>query len=120
MSLTDGLASAIAQSIIGAGHPLKFPELISVRALTGTDTLTNQARNVQRLDTGGVARNVLLPPEEDGLFYVFINSSAGAFALTIRDDSNTTTVATVAQNTVAIVVCAGGTWVRLYTATIVL
>lgn len=120
MSLADGLASAIAQALLGSGHPVKIPELLSVRTLTGTDTLTNQARNIQRLDPGGAARNVLLPPEEDGLFYFFVNAADAAETISVKDDSNTTTVMSLAQNTAGCVYCAGTTWYKVYSGTIAL
>jgi hypothetical protein len=53
---------------------------------------------------------VLLPAEEAGLFFVIVNSADAAETLTVKEDSGTTTISTIAQNKAAILVCDGTTW----------
>lgn len=110
MSYADGLASAMAQAIMGTGHPLKLPELMGELTLTGTYVMTNQSRTIQKMDPGGASRTVQLPPEEDGLVYWFVNGADAAENLVIKDDSGVTTVGTVNQNESGIFFCAGTTW----------
>lgn len=119
MSLANGLASAVAQAIAGAGHPLSIPELVSVRTLTGNDTLTNQSRVCQRLDPGGANRDVTLPAAEHGLVYFVVNAADAAENLVIKNAA-AATIATANQNEAAIVWSDGTSWylVCLFTAPI--
>jgi hypothetical protein len=120
MSLTTGTAASLAAAIGGARGPLKLSELVATVTLAGTYTMTAQYRNIQKLNTSGANRNVLLPPEEDGMFYWFVNAATAAENLVVKDDSGVTTVVTINQNEEAIVYCAGTTWVLLRVATIAL
>lgn len=109
MSLADGLASG---NPLGQFRlPVLLPELLSVRTLSGTDTLTAQHRPIQRLDPGGSARNVDLPAEATSkdMWFLIVNAADAAENLTIRDDG-ANTIATANQNEGALVWCDGTTW----------
>lgn len=60
------------------------------------------------------ARDVRLPPEAPGLIYIIMNTSAGAYALTVTDDADSGTVGVIPQNAVGIFVCDGATWLALF------
>jgi len=88
--------------------------------LTGTLTMTNQYRQVLRIDPGGAARTVLLPPEEVGMTFVIINIADAAETMTLKDDSNTNTIGTITQNQTGWYWCDGTAWQRVETrATVV-
>ena len=110
MSVANGLAAGLAAAL-GRG-PFKFPELVSVRTLTGADTLTEQSRNIQKLDPGGASRDVTVPADADGLFYVFLNAAGTAENLVIKDAA-AATIVTIGQDEGAAVYCEGGTWYLL-------
>lgn len=80
------------------------------KTLAGTLTMAAGDPIINFLDPGGAGRTILLPPEEDGLIFVFVNTADAAEVLTIKDDSNTTTFATPTQAEAAILVCNGTTW----------
>lgn len=119
MSIANGLASANAQASVPV-HPFMLPELLGVVTLAAGLTLTAQYRNVLKLDPGGAHRDVLLPPEQPGLWYLFVNGADAAENLVIKDDSGGTTVGTVNQNEAALVVCQGTTWYLVAVWTIAL
>jgi len=64
------------------------------------------------LDPNGAAKDVLLPAEADSKNLVFIirNIAAGAFAIVVKEDSDTTTIISLAQGKSAMVHCDGTTW----------
>lgn len=76
--------------------------LPQTRTLAGDIALDANHPPVQVLDPGGAARNVDLPPEEEGLVFWIINIADAAEAITVRDDLGTTTIAVVSGS-------AGGT-----------
>lgn len=119
MSVANGLASAFAAAFGGSRGPYKLTELVGVVTLTGGVTMTTQYRNVQKMDPGGASRTILLPPEEDGLFFWFINAADAAENLVIQNDA-AGAVVTINQNEEAFVYCAGTTWHLLRVATIAL
>ena len=65
------------------------------------------------LDPGGAGRDVLLPPEEAGLMYCIVNTADAAETLTVKEDSDTTTIGALAQNEAAWYACDGTTWHRV-------
>lgn len=83
---------------------------VNALVLGGTLTLGSGTPPIQVLDCNGAARTVLLPPEAKGLFILMYNKSGGAFALTVKEDSNTTTIGTVNQSKGALFFCDGTTW----------
>lgn len=82
----------------------------STKTLAGTLTMVATDPIVQFLDPGGAGRTILLPPEEDGLVFVFVNKADAAEVLTIKDDANAVTFATPTQAEAAILFCNGVTW----------
>ena len=52
--------------------------------------------------TPTAARTVLLPPEKAHQLYIIWNMAGGLFDVTVKEDSNVTTIATISQNEAAI------------------
>jgi hypothetical protein len=119
MSVTDGKASAMAQAL-GRGPTMK-PEHLGVVTLTGALVLTNQYRDVLKLDPGGDHRDVTLPAEEtsNGRHLRIINAADAAENLVVKNDAAATLV-TINQNEQAELWCDGTTWHLLCVSTIAL
>ncbi len=85
---------------------------VNSQVLAGTLTLVAGSPQMQSLDCGGAGRTVLLPAEADskGMFFFFSNWSDAAETLTVKEDSNTTTIITIAQAKGGIVWCDGTQW----------
>lgn len=82
------------------------------QTLGGTLTMDGDEPDVLVLDPGGAGRTVLLPTEANAanrMFFI-INAADAAEALTVKDDSNTTTVVSVGQSEMGIVFCDGTSW----------
>lgn len=82
------------------------------QALTGTFTMRDAMPDLLAL-SAAAAQNVLLPlatAANEGRAFVIVNTSAGAFTLTVKDSTNTTTIGTVAQSKASKFVNIGGTW----------
>ena len=64
------------------------------------------------LDPNGATQDVLLPAEADskGLFFLVINDGAGTEILVVKEDSDTTTIATVTFPEIGIFYCDGVAW----------
>lgn len=108
MSFTDGLGKATPTSALdGAVYAL---DLAAEVTLSADLTLTKGYRQVLGLDPGGANRDVLLPPEEHGLWYYIRNRADAAENLVVKEDSDTTTIATLNQNEAALFWCDGTTW----------
>lgn len=89
-------------------------------AITATGDITLTAAQVAEqtiwvIDPGGAGRKILLPAEADckGLMLVIKNSADAAEILTIKEDSDTTTIVTPTQNETAILFCNGTTWMGI-------
>lgn len=87
--------------------------------LTGTYTMDHDDKVVQVLDPGGAGRDVLLPTEKDGAFYIIANNADAAEALAVKEDSGTTTIASVAQDGVGIFISDGTGWAGFTVAGVV-
>lgn len=103
-SLIDG--TEIINSIIGGHNRLRA----IVQTLTGTTAMDADMPPLIFYDPGGAAREVDLPPEAKGLFFIIVNTADAAEAITVKDDSGVTTVASVAQAEIGVVFCNGTTW----------
>ena len=94
------------------------------QTLTGTLTLTLAEYNCNflKLDPGGASRNVLLWPELDmkGATVFIVNGADAAENLVLKEDTGTTTIATVNQNEGAWIQCDGTNWGLLCIVTIAL
>lgn len=78
------------------------------QTLAGTFTMTAGMPHIIALDPGGANRTVLLPPEVKGRYYRIINlADVASEVLTVKEDSNTTTIGTVYPGQVAEFVCSG-------------
>lgn len=86
-----------------------------VATLAGTLTLTTEHPPLIVVDPGGAGRTVLLPAEASslGLTFIIKNTADAAEDLTVKEDSNTTTIGTVSQNEAAFFFCDGVTWYAL-------
>lgn len=75
-------------------------------------TLVTDDATLQVLDPGGGDTDVLLPAEADseGLCFIIHNNAGAVESLIVKEDSDTTTIATVADGETAILVCDGTTW----------
>jgi hypothetical protein len=110
MSTSDGLHSSKPVDAAFTSHPRR-KNAIGVVTLTGALTLTDQYRQILRLDPGGSARDVNLPAEaiSNGLAFEIVNTADAAENLVVKDDAGGTVV-TISQNEKATVVCDGATW----------
>jgi hypothetical protein len=63
-------------------------------------------------DPGGGAIDMLLPAEadSDGLVFLIFNAANAAEVITVKEDGDVTTIATVAQNEGVLVYCNGTIW----------
>ena len=97
-------------------HFIRLPVLggssSNVEVLAADKTLSLADARIQVLDPGGAGRKVLLPAEASSAGEAFIihNGADAAEVLTIKEDSDTTTICTPTQNESAIVYCDGTTW----------
>jgi hypothetical protein len=80
------------------------------QTLTGTLTMDDDMEHLLFLDPGGAGRTVLLPAESAGLWFVIANTADAAEDLTVKEDSNTTTIGVVTPGKVAMFFCDGTTW----------
>jgi len=86
-------------------------ELANPETLAATKVMTDDDLPIQWLDCDGAAREVDLPAEGiNNHIIVIYNSSAGAYAITVKDDSATTTIATVSQGEMKIFLSNGAAW----------
>ncbi len=120
MSTADGLSSKKFGDHTSTGHQIRT-EPIGDITLAATLVLTQNHRNVLRLDPGGAGRDVTLPAEAicDGFWFEIVNAADAAEALTVKDDGGGTIVS-IAQNEKATVVCDGVTWFHTGIITIAL
>ena len=107
MSVTDGLGKSLATE--GLDGQLQWLNLVGSQTLTGDLVLTGGFRNVQLLDPGGASRNVDLPGEKHGCWFVIFNKADAAEDLTVRDDA-ASTVATLNQNEAGFFWSDGTSW----------
>ena len=84
------------------------------------NAVNDQALNVNMppvllIDPAGGAKDILLPAEADseGLMFFIVNTADASENLVVKEDSDTTTIGTVAQNTSGLFHCDGTTWRRL-------
>lgn len=85
---------------------------VNVQTLGGTFTIDKGFPLINYLDPGGAGRTVLLPAESDseGLILYISNQADAAEDLTVKEDSNTTTIVTISQSESAFLVCNGVIW----------
>lgn len=81
-----------------------------LQTLGGTLTMNDAYPSYLILDPGGAGRTILLPAEADGLFYQITNFADAVELLTVKEDSNTTTIAEIAPGETVAFMCMSGTW----------
>lgn len=107
MCRNPSVANKLIRGIFGDG--------VYSRTLTGDTTLTKATDfkyRISRLDPGGAARTCLLPPEADmeGFVGIISNGADAAETLTLKEDSDSTAIATVDQNQSVLLACDGTDW----------
>lgn len=103
--------TAIAESRVNAWN-LSNMFGISRADLGGTLALTATSPGIQSVDPNGSARDVTLPAEAEGLFFIIINRSDNAEDLTIKSDAPAT-LGTISEDEAAILMCDGTGWIML-------
>lgn len=85
---------------------------VNVETLTAQKALVVGDATLQVLDPNAASQDVLLPAEADskGLMFIIVNAGAGVEDLAVKEDSDTTTIATVTFPEVGLFVCDGTTW----------
>ena len=106
MSVTN-IVNALAKGLV-LDSGLKFR--VNTQTLGASKTMLAGDPVVQFLDPGGAGRDVLLPPEAEGLVFIIINTADAAEVLTIENDAGTGIGVTPTQNEVAVVFCDGTAW----------
>ena len=89
-------------------RPIRRKGFLNVETLAGTKTLVAKDSQFQALDPNGSNRDVLLPPELDGLRYDILHDG-GANNLVISNDAGGNIV-TLTTGQSATVVCDGSVW----------
>jgi hypothetical protein len=98
--------SVIFDSQVGPKVKLQSGSL----TLNGTHTMAVESVPLLFLDANGAGRTVLLPPEQRGLQFTIVNTATGDFALTIKEDSNTTIIKILTKGESGEFYCDGTTW----------
>lgn len=98
--------SRIADCFLVSGNKLSMMRQILVADNTPLDADTP---HLISLDPDG-AKDLLLPPEAPGLWFIICNWAGGAENITVKDDSDTTTIGVVGQNEARLFVCDGTRW----------
>ena len=83
---------------------------VLAQTLGATLVMDADMHHVLFLDPGGSGREVRLPAEAKGLWFTIVNTADAAEALTVKEDSGTTTIGTIGQNEVGQFFCDGTTW----------
>ena len=83
---------------------------VNIQALGGTLTMPTNPNMLNFIDPGGATRVLLLPPEVKGMILVIVNTADAVEDLTVKEDSGTTTIGTISQSEMALLVCDGTTW----------
>ena len=105
MSVTNPLRG----TLLGMIGKLKFD--ITVQAIAAEYTILADAPSLVFLHPS-TAVDCLLPPEADakGHVYIICNDADDASAITVKDDGDSVTVASIGQNEMVIVACDGVGW----------
>ncbi len=83
---------------------------VNVLTLAGTLTMDRDMPFLNFINPGGAIRNILLPPAERGLMFFFAHTG-GAFDMTVKDSTNTTTYGTLSTTETGFAVSDGNVWV---------
>lgn len=83
---------------------------VTLKTLTGTETLQANCTTVQMLDPGGAGRTVKLPPSpKKGDLIIIVNTADAAEVITVQDSGGNalTPACTPTQNETAIIIYSG-------------
>lgn len=107
MSVTDALGKASA--VMFADGQIQLLNLVGSLTLAADLVLTDAYRNVLLIDPAA-ARNIDLPPEQHGLWFLIFNKANAAETITVRADTAGATVVALAQDEAALVWSDGTAW----------
>ena len=101
------LARKLLRGAVGDSHLA-----VTLSANTTLTKASHFTHRIVRFDPGGSARTLTLPAEADmdGFVGILVNGADDDEALTIKDDSGETTIATVEQNEAVLLACDGTSW----------
>lgn len=116
--LKDGqvTTSAVLEATSGGGVSIAGHALfvagngVDTTTATGAVTLTTSSAHFQRVDPGGAGRDLTLPADQEGLWFLIFNAADNAEDLTIKD-AGAVTICVLNQNQAAFLACDGATWV---------
>src|SRR3990167_11387932 len=105
------MRSAITDALLSRNIIRGYNRYRTIKQTLGA-TFTGDADmpHVWFLDPGGADRTVLLPAETDGLWYKVVNTADADETLTVKEDSNTTTVGTIGRGESRYFISNGTTW----------
>lgn len=106
---TDGIHDVLAAYINALLAGNLRGELTNTETISATKTLTNDDCPIQNLTPSGAHQKVLLAPEAAGNHHVFFRNASATYNLVIKDDSDTTTFATILPLGTGWLVPMGGT-----------
>lgn len=94
--------------------PLEANEVTTIDCAGAEKALavTDLKSNVLFVDPNGASVDLLLPPEADckGVILTIFNTADAAEVLTVKEDGDSTTHITLAQNESGVVACNGTAW----------
>lgn len=104
----------IAGTVFGRSNEQGFGQHIPIRraSMSGNETLTTQSPQIQSLDAGGSARNLDLPAEDEGLWFLLARRDTGTDDITVRNDAGGT-LGVLEPDTAALCVSDGTGWIML-------
>lgn len=102
-----GLDDKFIHGVIGDSHLD-----VTLTAKTTLTKATHFTHRILRLDPGGAARTVVLPTEADmdGYMGLIVNAADAAETLTVKEDGDSTTIATIDQDEACLLFCDGTNW----------
>lgn len=95
--------------MFGASIWTKLKMKVLGMIMTGNLVLDADSPPLLNLDLNGLARNLTLPTEEEGLIFLVNNISATAIDLTVKNPA-AATIGTLSQAEAGIIFCAQGVW----------
>ncbi len=102
-----GLDDKFIHGVIGDSHLD-----VTLTTKTTLTKATHFTHRILRLDPGGGARTVVLPTEADmdGYMGIIVNAADAAETLTVKEDGDSTTIATIDQDEACLLFCDGTNW----------
>jgi len=113
--MRSGIEGTVLSDIM-LGNKIRYTP--ASQTLAGTYTIDDGSPILLFLDPDGANRTVLLPPESKGATFIIVNVGVAGFTLAVKEDSNTTTIATIGSGSNGEFYCNGTTWFALNGATL--